>query len=124
MFSQHQIIGNLGADPEMKFLQSGKAVTNFSVAVNERWTNPDGSHSERTTWYRVAAWGRLAEVTNTYLAKGRRVMVVGSRLETEAYVNEQGEPVATLKLTAQTVKFLDPTNGENDTPVDEEEIDF
>jgi len=124
MFSQHQIIGNLGADPEMKFLQSGKAVTNFSVAVNERWTNADGSHAERTTWYRVAAWGRLAEVTNTYLAKGRRVMVVGSRLETEAYLNEEGEPVATLKLTAQAVKFLDPTNGENVTPVDEEEIDF
>lgn len=112
MYEQLTIVGNLGADPEMKFTPSGKAVTNFSVAVNTRWTTSDGSEGERVTWYRVACWGRLAEVTNQYLAKGRKVMVVASRIEAEAYIDGEGQPRAALKVTADAVKFLD-SNGES-----------
>ena len=112
MYEQLTIVGNLGADPEMKFTPSGKAVTNFSVAVNTRWINSDGSEGERVTWYRVACWGRLAEVTNQYLAKGRKVMVVANRIEAEAYIDGEGQPRAALKVTADAVKFLD-SNGES-----------
>ena len=120
MYENITVIGNLGRDPEMQFTPSGKAVTNFSVAVNARWTNSDGSTGERVTWYRVACWGRLAEVTNQYLAKGRRVMVVASKVEAEAYIDGEGQPQAALKLTADTVKFLDGTGSEEAAPVTEE----
>lgn len=123
MYEQLTIVGNLGRDPEMRFTPSGKAVTNFSVAVNARWTNSDGSPGERVTWYRVACWGRLAEITNQYLAKGRKVMVVASRIEAEAYIDSEGQPRAALKVTADTVKFLD-SNGQTEPVEDTEEVPF
>jgi len=73
--SWHQtiIVGNLGGDPELRYMQNGRAVCNFSVAVSERWRDRQtNEQQERTTWYRVAVWGPQAENCNTYLAKGRR----------------------------------------------------
>jgi single-strand DNA-binding protein len=107
MFEQIIITGHLGGDPEMRFTPGGRPVTSFSVAANARWTNADGTPGERVTWYRVTCWGRLAEVTNRYLAKGRRVMVIASRIEAEAYLDREGQPRASLKVTADAVKFLD-----------------
>ena len=123
MYEQLTIVGNLGRDPEMRFTPSGKAVTNFSVAVNTRWTNADGTPGERVTWYKVACWGRLAEITNQYLAKGRKVMVVASRIEAEAYIDSESQPRAALKVTADTVKFLD-SNGQTEPVEDTEEVPF
>jgi single-strand DNA-binding protein len=125
MYEQLTIVGNLGRDPEMRYTPSGKPVTNFSVAVNTRWTNSDGSDGERVTWYKVACWGKLAEVTNQYLAKGRKVMVVSRRIEAEAYIDKEGEARAALKVTADAVKFLD-ARGEERTEAaeDKEEIPF
>jgi single-strand DNA-binding protein len=105
----------------MRYTPSGKAVTNFSVAVNTRWTNSDGEPGERVTWYKVACWGKLAEVTNQYLAKGRKVMVVASRIEAEAYIDNEGQPRAALKVTADTVKFLDSNGSQSAEPVEETE---
>ncbi len=122
MYEQLTIVGNLGRDPEMRFTPSGKAVTNFSVAVNARWTNSDGTAGERTTWYSVACWGRLAEVTAQYLAKGRRVMVTASRIEADAYIDSEGQPQASLKITADVVKFLDSGDREAE-PVEEPELE-
>ena len=79
------IVGNLGADPEMRYTPAGSLVTNFSVAVNARWTTADGTLGSRVTWYRVACWGRLAEACNQYLAKGRKVMITAKRIEAQAY---------------------------------------
>ena len=107
MFEQISLIGNLGGNPEMRYTPSGKPVTNFSIAVNTRWTTSDGTPGERVTWYQIACWGRLADVTNQYLAKGRKVMVIGSRIEADAYIDREGLPQATLKVTADSVKFLD-----------------
>jgi single-strand DNA-binding protein len=120
MYEQLTIVGNLGRDPEMKYTPSGKAVVNFSVAVNTRWTNGDGTNAERVTWYKVACWGKLAEVTNEYLAKGRRVLVTASRIEAEAYIDKEGEPRAALRVTADAVKFLDG-KGEEAAEVEEKE---
>ncbi len=110
--SWHQtiIVGNLGGDPELKYLQSGTAVCNFSVAVSERWRDRQSNEQrEKTTWYRVDVWGAQAETCNTYLSKGRQVMVIGN-VTADAYMNNNGEATASLKLTARDVRFLSGGN--------------
>ena len=100
------IVGNLGGDPELRYMQNGRAVCNFSVAVTERWRDRQSNEQqEKTTWYRVAVWGNQAESCNTYLSKGRQVMVTGN-VQARGYVNNNGEAVASLDLTARDVKFL------------------
>jgi single-strand DNA-binding protein len=112
MFHQLIIVGNLGSDPELKYLDNGTAVANFSVAVNEVWYK-DKEKKERTTWYRVNVWRRQAETCSEYLSKGSQVMVVG-RPSANAWVGADGEPRAQLELTAQTVKFMGGRGGGDD----------
>jgi single-strand DNA-binding protein len=78
------LIGNVGRDPEMRYLASGEAVTTFSLATNRRWTGQDGAPREETEWHQVVAWRRLAEQCNEYLSKGRKVYVEG-RLQTRSW---------------------------------------
>lgn len=105
-FHQTIIIGNLGGDPELRYLQSGTPVCNMSVAVSERWTDRQTNEQrEKTTWYRVSAFGRLAEIANQYLSKGRQVMVTGN-VEANAYMGQDGQPRASLDLRAREIKFL------------------
>jgi single-strand DNA-binding protein len=104
MYQQVTIIGNVGRDPELRYLQNGVAVCDFSVAVNKRYTSNNEQRDE-TTWFRVTCWRQLAETVNQYLSKGRQVMVVGE-VKATAYQDKSGQPAATLELTAQTVKFL------------------
>lgn len=77
MFSQTIIFGNAGSTPELKQTNNGTNVTNFSVAVTEKWTDKDGTKQERTEWYRCVAWQRLAEIAAQYITKGMKVQVVG-----------------------------------------------
>lgn len=104
MYQQVTIIGNVGRDPELRYLQNGVAVCDFSVAVNKRYTS-GGEQRDETTWFRVTCWRQLAETVNQYLSKGRQVMVIGE-VKATAYQDKGGQPAATLELTAQTVKFL------------------
>lgn len=101
-FEQTLIIGRLGKDPEIRTLQSGKSVCNFSVAVGQG-KNDDGS-DRPTKWYRVAVWDKQAETCNQYLKKGQEVTVVG-RVTANAYTDQSGKPAASLEITAQTVRF-------------------
>ena len=110
MYQQVIIIGNLGRDPEMRYTQTGMPVTNIYVAVIERSTSQDGQPMEKTTWFKVTAWRRLAEVCNQYLSKGRQVMVVGT-IDASAWAGQNGEARASLELTARTVKFLGGRDG-------------
>ena len=71
------LVGNLGRDPEMRYLSDGTPVTYFPMATNRKWKNPDGSQGEETAWFRVSAWRRQAEIAAEYLTKGRQVMVEG-----------------------------------------------
>ena len=114
MYENLVIVGRLGADPESRFTPAGDQVTNFSVAVNTRWTDKDEEAREKVTWYRIACWGRLAEVTDQYLSKGRMVMVTAKRITAEAYLGKDGQPKAALKVTADAVKFLDNANSDRD----------
>lgn len=103
-FQQVIIVGNLGRDPELKYLQNGVPVCNFTVAVNS-YTGQGEQRQERTTWFRVAAWRELGERCAQYLAKGRQVMVVGT-VDVRAYTDNAGQPQATLEMTARDVRFL------------------
>ena len=108
MSGWHQtiIIGNVGRDPELRQTQGGLAVCNFSVAVSEVWYDKNtGEKQEKTTWYRVSCWRKLAETANQYVHKGMQIMVVGN-VEAQAYMDNAGEPAASLALTARDMKFL------------------
>ena len=105
MFQQCMIIGNLGRDPEMRYTPDGTPVTSFTVAVNRKWTGRDGGEGEKTWWFKVTCWRKLAETTNQFLKKGRQVMVIGE-IDASAWSGQDGQPRATLELTAREVKFL------------------
>ncbi len=111
-YQQTLIIGNVGRDPEMRYLQSGVAVVSFSVAVTEKWTDRNNNErKEKTTWYRVSAWRGLAETVNTYVKKGMQIMVVGS-VEARGYLDSSGQPAASLELTARDIQFLSRADGQ------------
>jgi single-strand DNA-binding protein len=101
------IIGNLGRDPEMRYTPNGQAVTQFTVAVNRNYKDASGEWKEETEWFRVVAWGPLAERTAEYLRKGRKVYVEG-RLQTRTWDGQDGQKHYTTELVANTVTALDP----------------
>jgi single-strand DNA-binding protein len=132
VFQQCIIVGNLGRDPEMRFTGDGTPVTDFSVAVNRRWSGPGGEQREKTWWFRVTCWRRLAETTNQYLRKGAPVMVIGE-VDASAYTGNDGQARASLELTARDVRFLprggsggpsDDYSSGGDFPQEEEDLPF
>jgi len=112
MFHTIIIAGNLGRDPEMRYLPSGQAVTNFSMATNRQYTGSDGNLVKETTWFRVSVWGRMAEVCSQYLRKGSKVLVEGSLRPDPAtggprlWTRQDGTTSASYEVTASTVRFL------------------
>ncbi len=111
MYQYTVIVGNVGRDPEMRYTTGGRAVCDFSVAVSRRWTDRNSSEQkEKTTWFRVTCWDKLAETVNQYVTKGRQVLVTGE-VDASAWVGQDGEARATLELTARDVKFLGRREG-------------
>ena len=108
-----QLIGRLGKDPESRFTPTGKKVTQFSVAVSNRWKSRDGENKESTEWVNVEAWDRLGEVCQEYLKKGSLVYVEG-RLKTDKY-EDKGETRYFTKVVAQMAQFLDSRAGDTVT---------
>ena len=105
------LVGNLGRDPETRYTPNGSMNVQFSMAVTRRWNDQGGQLQEQTTWFRVTAWGRLAETLdrlsqNGALTKGKQVYVEGSRLEARAYQDQNGEARASLDVTADTLQLL------------------
>lgn len=100
------IIGNAGADPEMKYTPNGAPVTTFTMATNRRYTTSDGEQREETEWFRVSAWNRLAEQVNQFVTKGKKVYVEG-RLKTNPWIGNDGEARSGLEVNADRVLFLD-----------------
>jgi single-strand DNA-binding protein len=111
------IVGNLGRDPEMRYTPSGQAVTNLSVAVGESYTDGAGQKVERTTWFKVAVWGKQAEACNTYLKKGSKVLVEGRLVGDEkgnprTFSLKDGSTGASFELSAGNVRFLSSKSDE------------
>jgi single-strand DNA-binding protein len=106
MYQQITLVGNLGSDPEMRYTASGVPVTSFRMAVNKSWTGDDGQRQDKTTWFRVTAWRKLAETTSQYLTKGAKVLVVGEIEESRPYTDRDGNMRASLEVTAQNIKFM------------------
>lgn len=123
--SYHKILitGNLGRDPEMRFTPSGQAVTSFSVAVNETYTNNNGEKIKKTIWFRVTAWGKQAEICNQYLKKGSMVLVEGRMNADPAtggpkiWTKQDGTAGSSFEVTAQTVRFLSSRGDNEGAPV-------
>jgi single-strand DNA-binding protein len=100
------LIGNLGADPEVRFTASGQAVANFRIATSESWTDKtSGQKQERTEWHRIVVWGKLGELCGEYLKKGRQAYVEG-RLQTREWTDKEGKKNYTTEIVAQAVQFL------------------
>jgi single-strand DNA-binding protein len=107
MYQKVLIVGNLGADPELRYTPSGQAVTNLNIATNRRWTNSEGQQQEETTWFRVTVWGKQAESCNQYLSKGRQVLCEGRlRPDINIWTDQNGNPRASYEMTAYEVKFM------------------
>lgn len=143
MYQSITIVGNLGADPEMRFMPDGKAVTNFSVATNRRWNDPEtGEQVDETCWFRCSAWGRSAEVINEHFGKGKPILVRG-RMRPDRqtggpriYSRQDGTSGASFEIQVESWSFL-PASREEDSyggnggysggsraPQEEDEIPF
>jgi single-strand DNA-binding protein len=120
-----QVIGNLGQDPDLKYLPSGVPVTTFSVAATRTWRTPEGDERDETEWFRCVAWRQLAETANAYLQKGRLVYVAG-RLRTRRWQDEAGQDHSVTEVEVDELIMLDsrpdpshpapPPDGEAEDP--------
>lgn len=111
MYQHHLIVGHVGRDPVLRQTRADQPVATFSVAVNER-----RGEEQVTTWYQVTAWEHLAQIASDYLSTGRQVLVEGHRLQARVYIDSDGQPQASLELTASRIRFLD---GGTDRPLED-----
>jgi single-strand DNA-binding protein len=105
------IVGNLGQDPETRYMPSGSAVTNFTVATNESWKDKQtGEQKDRTEWHRVAMFNRLAEIAAEYLRKGSQVYIEG-KLRTRKWQDKDGQDRYTTEIIADEMQMLGGRGG-------------
>ena len=108
------LVGNLGADPEIRYAPSGTSVANFSLATKDQWTNKEGEKEEKTEWHRIVAFGRLGEICGEYLHKGKQVYIEG-KLQTKAWEDREGVKRYTTEVIANTMQMLGPKGNEGGT---------
>lgn len=106
------LVGNLGADPEMRYTADGTAVCNFRIATTERFKDRQGNIQERTEWHRVVAWRKLAEICGQYLAKGKQVYIEG-RIRSDTW-EQEGVKRYSYKIEADTMQMLGPAGGRDE----------
>ena len=114
MYQSITVIGRLGRDPEMRYLPSGDPVTSFSIATDRVYNDKSGNKVKETTWFRVSVFGKTAENANTYLSKGKLVLVEGT-LQTDQktggariWTAQDGTQRASFEIRANTLRFLSP----------------
>jgi single-strand DNA-binding protein len=113
------IIGNLGRDPDVRYMPDGGAVANISVATTDSWKDKSGEKQERTEWHRVAFFGKLAEIAGEYLKKGSQVYVEGS-LRTRKWQDKEGKDRYTTEIVADRMQMLGSRAGGSESMVREE----
>ncbi len=116
------LLGRLGQDPELKYTPGGSAVCNFSLATTEAWTDKQGQKQEKTEWHRVVVWGKLAELCNQYLAKGRQAFLEG-RLQTRSWDDKDGNKKYTTEILASTVQFIGGATANNNATAGAPNVD-
>jgi len=112
MYQKLIVVGNVGGDPEMRYMPDGTAVTSFSVATNRRWNNAQGQPVDETTWFRVSIWGKRAEAANQYITKGSKVLVEG-RIKPDPntggprlWTRQDGTVAASFEVQADNFTFV------------------
>ena len=104
------LVGNLGRDPEVRYLPSGDALATLSLATTDRFKTKGGEPEERTEWHRVTMFGRLAEIAGEYLKKGSQVYIEG-RLQTRKYTDKDGVEKYSTEIVAKEMKMLGSRDG-------------
>jgi single-strand DNA-binding protein len=99
------ILGNLGRDPESRYLPSGEAVCNFSIATTETWKDKSGAKQEHTEWHRISAFGKTAEIAGQYLKKGSAVYIEG-RIRTRKWQDKDGQDKYSTEITCDRLQLL------------------
>lgn len=111
------LVGNIGQDPEIRYMPSGGAVTNISVATSETWKDKQsGQAQERTEWHRVVFFNRLAEIAGEYLRKGSKIYIEGS-LRTRKWQDQQGQDRYSTEIVASEMQMLDSRGGADSSPM-------
>jgi len=105
-FNQVILVGNMARDPELRTIPSGQSVASYAVATNRVWKDQNGEQQEQADFHNIVAWGKLAELSEQYLKKGRKVMVVG-RLQTRSWDAEDGSKRYRTEVVANEISFLD-----------------
>ena len=100
------IVGNLGQDPEVRYMPNGEAVANITLATSESWKDQQGQLQERTEWHRCVAYRKLAEIIGEYLKKGAKIYIEG-KLRTREWVDQQGQKRYTTEIIANEMQMLD-----------------
>jgi single-strand DNA-binding protein len=101
------LIGRLGQDPELKQTNTG-SVCKFSLATSENWINKEGQKQEKVEWHKIVVWGKLADVCNKFLSKGKQVFVEG-KIQSNQWEDKEGVKRTTVEVLANTVQFLSST---------------
>lgn len=109
------LVGNLGADPEMRYLPSGEAVANLRLATTDTWKDKDGNKQEQTEWHRVSFFGRQAEVCGQYLKKGSQIYVEGS-IRTRKYQDKDGQERYATDIRGDRMQMLGSRQGMGEAP--------
>jgi single-strand DNA-binding protein len=110
MLNKAILIGNLGADPEIRYTQNGTQVATFRIATTERWKGQDGQMQESTEWHRIVAYKKLAEICGEYLNKGSKVYIEG-KIQTRKWQDQNGNDKYTTEIIAREMKMLGPRGG-------------
>ena len=113
------LIGNVGGMPEVRTLDSGTKVANFSLATNENYTKKDGTKVEQTEWHRLEVWGNLANVAETIIKKGDRICIEG-KIRTEKWEDKEGNPKTSVKIRVERIELLGKRREEVEEKAEEE----
>ncbi|HZV99192.1 MAG TPA: single-stranded DNA-binding protein [Methylophilaceae bacterium] len=114
------LVGNLGRDPEMRYMPSGDALASFSIATTDNWKDKNGQKQERTEWHRISMFGKLAEIAGEYLKKGSSVYIEG-RLQTRKWQDKEGNERQTTEVVADRMQMLGGRAGSNTYEVMDDE---
>jgi single-strand DNA-binding protein len=114
------LIGNLGRDPEIRYMPSGDPMANISLATTENWKDKSGEKQEKTEWHRVVMFGKVAEIAGEYLKKGSQAYFEG-RVQTRKWTDKEGQDRYTTEIVADRMQMLGSRSGGSARPMPEEE---